>query len=498
MKRILFIALMLASFASFAQPQFGGQVGGYDNSGTKKFLMFNGNAGKFWDSTANVYNLAMKLKTDSIFSKMDSTFQRSTLKISQLPAINITNTSFGISGTLPGFASTPTVNIGTTGTIPVSGTFWQATQPVSLASVPSHPVTNAGTFAVQSTNQANSGVDIGDVTINNASGASAVNIQDGGNSITVDGSITNISGTISLPTGASTSALQTSGNTLLQKIRTADSTIDLTTDAILSSVQVIEATASNIQTSVDNISTWADNNVLARKTDSTQTPFDGYNVYGQVRTNAPSLTDGKSGLLSLTDKGGLRVTLTDLAGAYVAAGGGGGGGGGLSTFTSYDTVGSSTSMTVTNLNSLANSATVGWQSDTVINRTRQATDYRIFVKATMSNTAPANDKQIYLYIAPFYYDGTSYLGPSLGTTSQATGVQGACTIASAAPNNLILLGVLSYSTQNMVLQSTFSLSSIFGKSLPDAWSLVLINYTGSNISASGNNVYFKPVYVTNR
>ena len=37
---------------------------------------------------------------------------------------------------------------------------------------------------------ANSGVDIGDVTINNAAGASAVNIQDGGNSITVDGTIT--------------------------------------------------------------------------------------------------------------------------------------------------------------------------------------------------------------------------------------------------------------------------------------------------------------------
>lgn len=32
---------------------------------------------------------------------------------------------------------------------PVTGTFWQATQPVSLASVPSHAVTNAGTFAVQ-------------------------------------------------------------------------------------------------------------------------------------------------------------------------------------------------------------------------------------------------------------------------------------------------------------------------------------------------------------
>lgn len=37
---------------------------------------------------------------------------------------------------------------------------------------------------------ANSGVDIGDVTINNAAGASAVNVQDGGNSLTVDGTVT--------------------------------------------------------------------------------------------------------------------------------------------------------------------------------------------------------------------------------------------------------------------------------------------------------------------
>ena len=57
-------------------------------------------------------------------------------------------------------------------------------------------VDNGGTFAVQATLQAgsasigilgaNSGVDIGDVTINNASGGSAVNIQDGGNVISVD------------------------------------------------------------------------------------------------------------------------------------------------------------------------------------------------------------------------------------------------------------------------------------------------------------------------
>src|SRR3990167_9372023 len=59
--------------------------------------------------------------------------------------------------------------------VAVTGTFWQTTQPVSLASVPSHDVTNAGTFATQATLQtgsaaigklaANSCIDIGDVDV---------------------------------------------------------------------------------------------------------------------------------------------------------------------------------------------------------------------------------------------------------------------------------------------------------------------------------------------
>jgi hypothetical protein len=51
--------------------------------------------------------------------------------------------------------------------------------------VDSIPSTQSGTWVLG----ANNGVDIGDVTINNAAGAAAVNIQDGGNSITVDGSV---------------------------------------------------------------------------------------------------------------------------------------------------------------------------------------------------------------------------------------------------------------------------------------------------------------------
>jgi len=63
------------------------------------------------------------------------------------------------------------------------------TLPVSLTSTTitgTVAVTQSGTWILG----ANSGVDIGDVTINNAAGVAAVNIQDGGNSITVDGTIT--------------------------------------------------------------------------------------------------------------------------------------------------------------------------------------------------------------------------------------------------------------------------------------------------------------------
>lgn len=87
--------------------------------------------------------------------------------------------------------------------------------------------TQSGTWVLG----ANSGVDIGDVTVNNAAGASAVNIQDGGNSITVDGTvaatqsgtwnITNISGTVSLPTGAATLAEQQTQSGILGEIATA-------------------------------------------------------------------------------------------------------------------------------------------------------------------------------------------------------------------------------------------------------------------------------------
>lgn len=65
----------------------------------------------------------------------------------------------------------------------------------TVAATLSEPISvddNGGSLTVDGsvTAVAQPGVDIGDVTVNNAGGAGAVPIQDGGNSITVDGSIT--------------------------------------------------------------------------------------------------------------------------------------------------------------------------------------------------------------------------------------------------------------------------------------------------------------------
>lgn len=186
------------------------------------------------------------------------------------------------------------------GSITVDGTFWQATQPVSIASpvpvtdnagsltvdapvatpvyvrlsdgaaaittlpvslssVPSHAVTNAGTFAVQSTNQANSGVDIGDVTINNATGASAVNIQDGGNSITVDGTFWQatqpVSGTVTANAGTGTMAVSMATNTPLGTVAhdSADSGAPIKTGGRASSAEITPVTTGDRTDSIHDL-----------------------------------------------------------------------------------------------------------------------------------------------------------------------------------------------------------------------------------------------------
>lgn len=85
---------------------------------------------------------------------------------------------------------------------------------------------------------ANDGIDIGDATINNAAGASAVNIQDGGNSITVDGTVTITPPTLTKgtqgATGLSVQALKDAGRTTLTYLMAAP--VTLTTSDVAQSM----------------------------------------------------------------------------------------------------------------------------------------------------------------------------------------------------------------------------------------------------------------------
>lgn len=76
------------------------------------------------------------------------------------------------------------------------------------------------------------GTDIGDVTINNAAGASAVNIQDGGNTITVDGTVA--------VTGVATAANQTTIIGHVDGIEGLLGTIDADTGSIMTAVQIMD------------------------------------------------------------------------------------------------------------------------------------------------------------------------------------------------------------------------------------------------------------------
>lgn len=152
--------------------------------------------------------------------------------------------------------------------------------------------------------------------------------------------------------------------------------------------------------------------------------------------------------------------------------------------------GSVTSMTVTNLHSLASSATVGWQSAVVDNSTDLYEDALVQVILDHANTAPANDKASYVYA----YGGleTSYSDPASGT-------EGTITIATIVSNPQAFkqIGTVPYNTQDAVVESQpMSVASAFGGILPIKWGIIVVNYSGAAYAASGNTVKWAGVYRT--
>ena len=140
-------------------------------------------------------NLASSLaKLTSILSALGSPFQAGGV---------IGNSSFGISGTLPAYGATPTFNLGT-----LNGAATNA-ELVTINSTLGSPMQNSG----GSVNSVQSGAWTFGRTWNLTSGADSVSAVQSGT-----WNLGNITGTITLPTGASTSAAQTNGTQKTQVV----------------------------------------------------------------------------------------------------------------------------------------------------------------------------------------------------------------------------------------------------------------------------------------
>lgn len=147
-------------------------------------------------------------------------------------------------------------------------------------------------------------------------------------------------------------------------------------------------------------------------------------------------------------------------------------------------------MTVTNLHSLASSATAGWQSAVVDNTSDLYEDVLVQVVLDFANTAPANDKCAYVYA----YGGleTTYSNPASGT-------EGAITVTTIVSNPQAFkqIGIVPYNTADEVAESQpMSVASAFGGILPPKWGLVIMNYSGAALASSGNTVKYAGVYHT--
>ena len=155
-----------------------------------------------------------------------------------------------------------------------------------------------------------------------------------------------------------------------------------------------------------------------------------------------------------------------------------------------------TPMTITNIG-IAPSATAGWQSARVDNKTSvNALDYEILVYLAAVNTAPANGKVIYVYAVPWVNDdSTNWYPGDGGNATLPTGSEGTITIAdvTANPNNFKLLGTVQNYVQNTPTAGVFFLSNAFGQTMPDGWSLVIINYTGETLTGTGSYVGYRAI-----
>lgn len=156
--------------------------------------------------------------------------------------------------------------------------------------------------------------------------------------------------------------------------------------------------------------------------------------------------------------------------------------------------GAYTTLTLTSLASLASSATAGWISAIIDNRTTKATDYELLFTFPMANTAPANDRAVYVFAVPAVHNGSAWVLADGGTTTLPTAGPAAYSFAGiTTTNNFRPLATLAYTTADQVVQGVAMLSDAMGQSMPDGFALFTLNYSGAAFDGSGQVIAYKAI-----
>jgi hypothetical protein len=147
--------------------------------------------------------------------------------------------------------------------------------------------------------------------------------------------------------------------------------------------------------------------------------------------------------------------------------------------------GTSTAITIT-LANLASSATAGRESTAVDNGTNKYLDALVTVVLNVITGSIANDKAAYIW-AYGSEDGTIF-------TDNATGTDAA--ITPEDPTCLRLVQVVPMPTALKAYEVVFSIAQAFGGVLPRKWGIVVRNYCGLALAATGSSASYSGIYET--
>jgi hypothetical protein len=128
---------------------------------------------------------------------------------------------------------------------------------------------------------------------------------------------------------------------------------------------------------------------------------------------------------------------------------------------------------------IGSSTTAGRQSNTIDNSSTLADDYEVSVSIVFPNSAPANDKTVYLYAGGNYGATAGWEGrPAL------TGSDGAYTFndITTTPSGLHLAKSCFMVQNTTGVFAIPSLATVFGGSLPEKMALAVANYSGQTIT----------------